>query len=93
MIGYTQINGTLTLLENQTAFSPHSITGLLDGVYYYIIVAYNENGPTLSNCIEANIQLPSEQPQIPGYNLFLYCAIIGLISSIQFYRRRNRIDK
>ncbi len=51
----TDIDGSLTLIADQNATSPYSITGLSDGTYYYIVAAYNEYGYTLSNCINVTV--------------------------------------
>ncbi len=57
----TDINGGLTLIADQNATSPYSITGLSDGTYYYIVAAYNEYGYTLCNCI--NVTVVGEIPK------------------------------
>ena len=36
----------------------HLVSGLDDGNYYFIIMAYNESGYTLSNCIYVRVKLP-----------------------------------
>lgn len=61
----TILNESLSLVMNQNASSPHSITGLTDGSYYYVVVAYNETGYTLSNCILVIVEFPPV-PQPPG---------------------------
>ncbi len=53
----TEINSSLTLLADQTAISPYEIN-TPNGIYYYIVVADNNNGNTLSNCIEIIVELP-----------------------------------
>ena len=94
----TRINDSLTLLEYQTAVSPHSITGLPDGVYYYIVVAYNANGYTQSNCIAITVEIPPEEPttpppSIPGYDTFLIIAIVGICSILVYYCKRRNMNK
>ncbi|MFX1305017.1 MAG: ABC transporter substrate-binding protein, partial [Promethearchaeota archaeon] len=54
----TKINGSLTNLSYQTAISPFPISGLLNGDYYYVVVAYNQTGQTMSNCIKITVQHP-----------------------------------
>ncbi len=46
----------LTLLADQNAISPFPISGLSEGDYYYVVVAHNESGYTLSNCISITVQ-------------------------------------
>ncbi|MFW9824534.1 MAG: ABC transporter substrate-binding protein [Candidatus Thorarchaeota archaeon] len=55
----TEINGTPTLLENQTAISPFPITGLDNGEYYFVVIAYNKYGETMSNNVIITVQLPA----------------------------------
>ena len=60
---FTQINSNLTILANQSAASPYPISGLLNGTYYYIVVAYNSFGNTsLSNCISVTVAIPPGTP-------------------------------
>jgi hypothetical protein len=75
----TQINGSLVLVADQTATSPFPITGLTNGVYYFIIVAYNQDGETLSNCISVDVSITAVPPVIPGYYLtYFLIAILGI---------------
>jgi branched-chain amino acid transport system substrate-binding protein len=54
----TEINGSLNIEANQTAISPFPITGLSSGNYYFVVVAYNETGETLSNNEYVKIGIP-----------------------------------
>ncbi|GAG86964.1 unnamed protein product, partial [marine sediment metagenome] len=54
----TQINGSVTNLLNQMTPSPIPITELMDGDYYYVVVAYNETGETMSNNVNVSVDLP-----------------------------------
>ncbi len=60
----TNINSSLTILAYQNATSPYPISTLENGIYYYIIVAYNEIGSILSNCHFVTVQIPLFNP--PG---------------------------
>ena len=83
----TEVNGSLTQLAFQNASSPYSITGLSNGIYYYVIVAYNEYGDTLSNCIDVEVQLEEKGDVIiSGYNGYLFITILGLVSVILIFR-------
>ena len=55
----TEINGSLTLLEDQTATSPYAIN-ISTGTYYYVVVAHNNVSNVLSNCIKIVVQLEIE---------------------------------
>ncbi len=74
----TQINSSVVLLEDQIGISPYSISGLLDGTYYYVVVAFNEYGNTSSNCIQVIVSGSLEEVIIPGYNLFIFTGIISI---------------
>jgi len=53
----TEINGSLTLLANEITDLTLPLNGYSDGTYYFIVVAHNEYGDTLSNCIQVNVEL------------------------------------
>jgi len=59
----TEINSSLTLLSDQTATSPYEIN-VNNGTYYYIVVAHNNYGDVLSNCIEIVVQIPDNDAPI-----------------------------
>lgn len=77
-----EINGELTNIAYQTAISPLSISGLESGTYYFIVVAHNIYGDTLSNCIQVVVSIPSppSPPGIPGYNLIFIITLLSLVS-------------
>ncbi|MFX1479426.1 MAG: Ser-Thr-rich GPI-anchored membrane family protein [Promethearchaeota archaeon] len=54
----TKINGSVTLLADEITNFNFGVSGLLDGTYYYITVAHNQYGDTLSNCIKVDVALP-----------------------------------
>jgi multiple sugar transport system substrate-binding protein len=83
----TEINQSLTLLADQNATSPLSVSGLTSGTYYYVIVANNVNGNTLSNNIKVIVDIPKKTPVISGYDEFLLLAIIGLTAMLVIFRR------
>jgi len=57
----TMINTSLTIIADQTATSPFLITGLSRGIYFFVVVAYNETGETLSNNIWIEVQVSPKQ--------------------------------
>ncbi|MFX1420121.1 MAG: Loki-CTERM sorting domain-containing protein [Promethearchaeota archaeon] len=71
------INGNLNEIAYQTATSPFEITQTSNRQYYYVVVAYNENGYTLSNNFGITVQIP--EVLIPGYDLFI---ILGMVSVV-----------
>jgi hypothetical protein len=85
----TEINGSLTLLGAGTTDLSLALSGYTDGTYYFIVVAHNAYGDTLSNCIEVIVQIPSDGG-IPGYNLYFIFAAIGIVSAITIGKRRKK---
>jgi hypothetical protein len=59
----TEINGSLTLLIAETTDLTLPLNSYSNGTYYFIAVAHNINGDTLSNCIEVVVQI---LPDITG---------------------------
>ena len=50
----SNINDSLSIIANQTALSPFLLSKP-SGIFYFIAVAYNETGSTLSNCISIEV--------------------------------------
>ena len=79
----TEINGNLTLLADEITDLEFSLSGYESGVYYFIAVAHNEYGDTLSNCISVTVQIPL----VPGYDLLV---ILGITSiAIVLLKKKN----
>ena len=89
----TEINGSLTNLAFQAIISSFPISGLSNGEYYYLVVAHNKMGDTLSNCIQVNVLLSGETSfEIPGYDcVFIYCAV--LIISLVLIKKFRKLNK
>jgi len=77
----TEINGSLTLLGDGITDLSLALSGYTDGTYYFIAVAHNAYGDTLSNCIEVIVQIPSDGG-IPEYNPYFIIAAISIVSVI-----------
>jgi ABC-type transport system substrate-binding protein len=82
----TEINGSLTLLGDGITDLSLALSGYTDGTYYFIVVAHNAYGDTLSKCIEVIVQIQG----IPGYNLYFIFAAIGIISALTIRKRRKK---
>lgn len=54
----TEINGSLTHLASEITHLALPLSGYSDGIYYFIVVAHNENGDTMSNCIKVYVKAP-----------------------------------
>ena len=89
----TQINSSLTLLDVQIDNSAYLISGLPDGTYYYIIVAFNEYGNTSSNCIQVIVSGNVDEDIIPGYNLFTLISMILILSVIIIQKQLKHKNK
>jgi len=63
----TEINQSLTLLADQNATSPYFINSA-SGTYYFIIVAHEEEGDFISNCIEITVSPIAIQVHYPSLN-------------------------
>ncbi|MCK4286726.1 MAG: hypothetical protein KAX18_11015, partial [Candidatus Lokiarchaeota archaeon] len=85
----TEINGSLTLLIERTTDLSLALSGYTSGTYYFIVVAHNNYGDALSNCIEIIVQIPSDGGGIPGYSPFFIFAAIGIVSVIIIRKRRK----
>ncbi|MFX1489701.1 MAG: hypothetical protein ACFFBI_11165, partial [Promethearchaeota archaeon] len=78
----TQINSSVTLYDAHVYDSPYLISGLSDGIYYYVVVAFNEYGSVSSNCIQVIVSRDFTKFNIPGYDLFTLIVIISVFSVI-----------
>jgi len=58
-----EINGSLTLLLEEVETLSLSLGGYSNGIYYFVVVAFNDFGNTTSNCI--NIVVDLSQPPNP----------------------------
>lgn len=58
----TEINGSLTTLSTEIGGLSLPLSGYSSGTYYFIVVAHNENGDRLSNCIEIEVSMAAPGP-------------------------------
>lgn len=91
--GYiTVINPFITLLADQNALSPFSVSGLTNGEYYFVVVSYNAIGNTHSNNIYVSVQIPdTPELDIPAYDIVLLLSIISVISTATIIKLRKRL--
>ena len=72
------------------------LTGYSNGTYYFIVVAHNANGDTLSNCLMVTVGIPPEGPDdgvIPGYPLYLLLTFFIVITAILIKKKRAKLPK
>ncbi|MFX1569986.1 MAG: hypothetical protein ACFFCV_16650 [Promethearchaeota archaeon] len=93
----TEINGSLTSLATDITSLSHSLTGYTNGTYYFIVVAHNSAGDTLTNCISVEVAIPPEPPTdgggtppIPGYDLFFLALAMITVSTIAVKKVRKK---
>ncbi|MFX1497938.1 MAG: CARDB domain-containing protein [Promethearchaeota archaeon] len=79
----TGIDGSLTLLADEITDLTLALSGYGDGTYYFIVVAHNDYGDTLSNCISVTVVLQG----IPGYNLLLILATLGIAITLTIKKK------
>jgi len=79
-----EINGSLTLLVDDITDLGFALTNYENGVYYFIAVASNDDGETLSNCIRVAVL-----KSIPGYNLLFIVAILGATIYLMVKKKLN----
>jgi len=96
----TEINGSLTLLEDEITDLNSGLSGYSNGTYYYIVVAHNQFGNTSSNCISVFVQLTQElaivTPDISsswecGTSQSISWSSKGAISNIKLELYRNDV--
>jgi surface protein len=89
----TVINGSLTLIANETTELSLMLSDYSDGTYYFIVVAHNENGDRLSNCIEIVVEIPEEGGGvIPGYPVCVLMICIVLFVSLIIKKKHNKVS-
>jgi len=93
----TVYNGSLTPLATDITSLSLPLTGYSNGTYYFIVVAHNTNGDTLSNCITVVVEIPPVDGDgdgdgiIPGYPLYLLLIVVGVITSILIRRKHKKL--
>jgi hypothetical protein len=92
----TVINSSLGLpLASEITDITLPITGYSNGTYYFIIVAHNAYGDTLSNCLEIIVIISpgGPGPEIPGYPLYLLLTFFTVITAILIKKKREKLSK
>ncbi len=58
----TEINKSLTVIEEEIETLSLPLTGYTNGTYYFIAVAFNNYGNITSNCINVTVAIPPPKP-------------------------------
>ena len=79
-----EFNDSLIILVNQSAISPYNIQmpNMNDKTLYFVIIAYNESGYTLSNCISVYFGLRLGLFLDPILLLFIIIGLGVIVTSI-----------
>ena len=83
----TEINGSVTLLEDEITELSLMLSSYSDGNYYFIVVAHNDNGDTLSNCIIFEVEI-SETNGVPFGNFYIILVIVSTIGLVVYVKRK-----
>ncbi|MBY9004458.1 MAG: hypothetical protein KGD73_10835 [Candidatus Lokiarchaeota archaeon] len=85
----TEITGELILLADGITDLELVLDGYPDGTYYFIVVAHNEYGDTLSNCIQVVVDIPVPPSviydTIPDEIILTYTRNSQILGSISAY--------
>lgn len=73
------ISKRFALSSYEDVTSPFNISGLMDGDYYYVVVAYNGTGETLSNNVYVKVSYPT------GYEFLFDILLMVLIITIAIF--------
>ena len=86
----TIIDSGVTLLLDQTATSPFPVSGLPNGEYYFVVVAHNQYGDTMSNNVHVTVNISggSTEPEISGYNAMII-SCIAICTAIFLVKNRK----
>jgi len=86
-----QINGSLTLLASGITDLTVPLSDYSGGIYYFVVVAQNDYGDTLSNCIKVEVAGGGTSGEIPSYNLYIATGLLCIVSVILFKKRFKSI--
>ncbi|MFX1575410.1 MAG: SBBP repeat-containing protein [Promethearchaeota archaeon] len=84
---FRDINNSSNLITEGIFNNNYSISGLQDGVHFFIVTAHNRNGYTVSNCIYVIIGEQIEENENKTMEFYLLLAIfmgIGIIYVVSF---------
>lgn len=86
----TAIDGSVTLLAGDLITLIYAIENYPTGTYYFIVVAINDNGETLSNCIQVVVGTGGLPEGIPGYEPLMILGIIAVSTLLIIKKRRKK---
>ena len=88
----TEINTSITIITEGYTDLITNITGLSNGVYYFIVVSYNEISLQFSNYISVVVGeegTPGGDPFVSGYEPYLIIAFISIMSIVLIWKKKR----
>lgn len=87
----TEINGSLTILAEDVTSRTLALSEYSDGTYYFIVVASNNIGDTLSNGHEVVVEISGGDggPTIPGYNIY-FILLLSFAATVIIIRKKRQ---
>ncbi len=79
----SELTGIEILLAEGIKSHQYQITGLPNGDYFFVVIAINKSGNTISNCIQIKVDHPDPGQTISFGSFYLVFTIIGLISLVK----------
>jgi len=89
----TEINGSLTLLLDEATDLYYNVFDYSDGTYFFVVIAKNTYGTTLSNNLEVVVEIdgPDPGPFIPGFEMWTMFFAISSVGLILLLRKKKKI--
>jgi len=94
-----ELNESLTLIQSDLTSNSYTVENMQNGIYYYLVVAYNEYGYAISNCECVFIEIPPDENnnsnEISPNAFIIAFIIIGILSivaiSAGLYKKKRKI--
>lgn len=88
-----EINGSLTLVLDEVNTLSYDALDYSDGTYFFVVVAKNTDGTTMSNNFEmvVNIEEPEPAPWIPGFEMWTTFFTVSSVGLILLLRKKKKI--
>jgi hypothetical protein len=86
----TEISGKIIIKANNITVLSIALNDYTDGTYYFIVVAHNARGDTLSNCISVTVLKPEVNQGIPGYDDMILVAALGVTIAIVIKKKYQK---
>ncbi|MFX0101187.1 MAG: fibronectin type III domain-containing protein [Candidatus Hodarchaeota archaeon] len=89
----TVIDGSVTLIDNVTV-SSCTDEGLVDGTYYYVIVAQNLTGVSpISNCVNVGVTIDQPVTDVPGFPASIVLMTTVMVVALILVQQRRKFRR